>query len=340
MKSFIFAVTLVAAFVSAASAQTPCDFNVNGVPLDVGDIIWLAEFFDGNFIPQDSFPAYWLQGDCDCDSQHLTISDLKYFLLLLMEPGDIGRGQLVDSEADTIALPSISAVPGQSLSLPITFGPSRPLNGIQFLLTYDPVIISQAGFRWSDTLNAGTPFAYPGGFANYKLAIDTIQIGGTLGWLDIRISEDISGPIETAIEFEDNPRIAKYTGLSMVDTISGPPEPPVYFIRPIKIDGRVTITPTPAADRPETEGERTRLLVHANPANLEYQIEFFLPSASLISLELFNVLGQRIDNLGDGMYDSGWHRVAWVAQGVPSGVYFCRLLTEDERITAKVTLLK
>ncbi|OGC91741.1 MAG: hypothetical protein A2W25_02465 [candidate division Zixibacteria bacterium RBG_16_53_22] len=339
MKSFIFTIFLVAVAISTSMAQLPCDFNQNGVIFEISDMVWLIGFFQG-YIPPDSFPTYWPEGDCDCDSIHLTISDLEYFYYVVLGTIPIGRGQVVESTADTIALPSVSAVPGQLLSLPITIQPSRLLHGFQFHLNYDTMIVSQVEFRWSDTLYAGTPFQYPGGYASHKLALDPFEIGGTIGWLDFRVNEDVGGQIETAIEFADNTRIAKYTGLSLIDTIALPPEPQAYFIRPIKINGHITIEPTAVADRSEPEDSRPLLTICGNPGNPEFTIKFHLPSDGDIGLDLFNVLGQRTAEIAAGYFEGGWHQIVLDASGIPSGTYFCRLATETERVSAKVTLLK
>jgi hypothetical protein len=63
---------------------------------------------------------------------------------------------------------------------------------------------------------------------------------------------------------------------------------------------------------------------YPNPFNPATTIMFLLPAESIVSLEVFNTLGQRIARLVDGALPAGVHRIPWRSV-VSSGVYFCRL---------------
>ncbi|MEW5995377.1 MAG: T9SS type A sorting domain-containing protein, partial [Candidatus Zixiibacteriota bacterium] len=79
---------------------------------------------------------------------------------------------------------------------------------------------------------------------------------------------------------------------------------------------------------------------YPNPFNPTTEISFSLPTASNISLEIYNVLGQRVAVLADGAYSAGHHTVTWDASRHSSGVYFYRLSTEGFVQTRKMLLLK
>jgi hypothetical protein len=84
---------------------------------------------------------------------------------------------------------------------------------------------------------------------------------------------------------------------------------------------------------------------YPNPFNPTTQINFELPKAGQVTLEVFNLVGQRVAVLVDGYREAGHHTVAWHGvdghgSRVSSGVYFYRLNAEDATMTRKMILLK
>jgi hypothetical protein len=79
---------------------------------------------------------------------------------------------------------------------------------------------------------------------------------------------------------------------------------------------------------------------YPNPFNPSTTLQFDLPSASHVTLEVFNVWGQRIDVLADGSFQSGTHSVHFDASELPSGTYFYRIQAGSFTKTQKMTLVK
>ena len=79
---------------------------------------------------------------------------------------------------------------------------------------------------------------------------------------------------------------------------------------------------------------------HPNPFNPSTNISFTLPQSMYITLEVFNVAGQRIATVAEGSFSSGEHTVTWNAERYSSGVYFYRLTRPDLVQTKKMLLLK
>ena len=84
---------------------------------------------------------------------------------------------------------------------------------------------------------------------------------------------------------------------------------------------------------------------YPNPFNPTTNISFNIPSAQHVTLEVINVLGQRVKSLVDEELPSGRHTVEWDATNengnrVSSGMYFYRLITDDVNYSKKMTLLK
>ncbi|MGB5105466.1 MAG: T9SS type A sorting domain-containing protein [Candidatus Zixiibacteriota bacterium] len=81
-----------------------------------------------------------------------------------------------------------------------------------------------------------------------------------------------------------------------------------------------------------------------NPFNPETSIEYSLQSPAKVTLTVYNILGQQVDELIDEYQAAGSHELTWNAYShggsAASGVYFYRLTVGDKSVTKKMTLLK
>jgi hypothetical protein len=90
----------------------------------------------------------------------------------------------------------------------------------------------------------------------------------------------------------------------------------------------------------------TRLIQnYPNPFNPSTTIEYELGEEGPISIEIYNVKGQKIKTLVDGFKVAGTHRVVWdgrdgYGRRVASGIYQYRLTTKDGSIIREMLLLK
>ncbi|MFA6587587.1 MAG: FG-GAP-like repeat-containing protein [Patescibacteria group bacterium] len=79
---------------------------------------------------------------------------------------------------------------------------------------------------------------------------------------------------------------------------------------------------------------------YPNPFNPATVIAYTLPSATHVTLEVYNVLGQRVTTLVDEQQTAGEHTATWDANPYSSGVYFYRLRAGEATETKKMLLLK
>ncbi|MCM2271496.1 MAG: T9SS type A sorting domain-containing protein [candidate division Zixibacteria bacterium] len=79
---------------------------------------------------------------------------------------------------------------------------------------------------------------------------------------------------------------------------------------------------------------------YPNPFNPVTVIQFALPRASEVKLEVFNVLGQLVETLVDKQMPAGQYAIDFNAGSRPSGVYFYRLSHDFGSLTRKMILLK
>jgi hypothetical protein len=78
---------------------------------------------------------------------------------------------------------------------------------------------------------------------------------------------------------------------------------------------------------------------HPNPFNPTTTIEYTILRSARVILQVYNVTGQKVATLAEGMISAGQHSVVWDAHGMPSGVYFYTLRTEQGFTEAKKVLL-
>ncbi len=80
---------------------------------------------------------------------------------------------------------------------------------------------------------------------------------------------------------------------------------------------------------------------YPNPFNPETHISFSLPFDSYVSIEIYNHLGQLIENLMEHEYmASGHHSTVWNASERSSGIYIIRMVTPGNVQIQKAILLK
>ena len=82
------------------------------------------------------------------------------------------------------------------------------------------------------------------------------------------------------------------------------------------------------------------LSAYPNPFNPQTTISLNLPVNSEVSLILYDIQGRETANLMQGWYAAGVHEVTFNGANLASGTYFAQVVTETERETLKVMLVK
>ena len=82
-----------------------------------------------------------------------------------------------------------------------------------------------------------------------------------------------------------------------------------------------------------------------NPFNSQTILSYFLPKPGSVSIEVFTLTGQRVRVFRQGSQNAGLHRLRWdsrddAGRPLASGTYLYRLVTGEDVLTRKLTLLR
>ena len=173
--------------------------------------------------------------------------------------------------------------------------------------------------------------------------LDHVEIIDYNGWFDCK--EQISGPHDvtgddprfidpTNYDYhlkEDSPAIDKGDPNTGTDFPGGRVDLGAFEFEPS----------TGMNTQPVISPNQTDLLkAYPNPFNPQTTLEFQLEKTSMVRLEIFNVLGQRVDLLLNELRKPGLYRVRWLAKALPAGIYFARLQTHNNFSIRPIILLK
>lgn len=80
---------------------------------------------------------------------------------------------------------------------------------------------------------------------------------------------------------------------------------------------------------------------YPNPFNPGTTINFSLPEETRVTLEIFNITGEKVATLINGeITPAGIHETYFNAYDLPSGIYFCRIKAGSNIAVKKLTLMK
>ena len=79
---------------------------------------------------------------------------------------------------------------------------------------------------------------------------------------------------------------------------------------------------------------------YPNPFNPATVIKYTMPEAGQIILKVYNMIGQEVRTLVDGMQSAGVHTVNFNANGLPTGIYIARIQAGAKVMSLKLQLVK
>ena len=83
-----------------------------------------------------------------------------------------------------------------------------------------------------------------------------------------------------------------------------------------------------------------KLSNYPNPFNPTTVIQYTMPEAGQVVLKIYNMIGQEVRTLVDGMQSAGVHTVNFNASGLPTGIYVARIQAVAKVMSLKLQLVK
>ena len=94
-------------------------------------------------------------------------------------------------------------------------------------------------------------------------------------------------------------------------------------------------------DNNATPNQFTLYQNYPNPFNPKTVIRCLLPSNSVVTLKVYNILGNEVETLlNNKEMQAGEHSVSFDATNLSSGMYFYRIQAKDFSETKKLVLIK
>jgi hypothetical protein len=79
---------------------------------------------------------------------------------------------------------------------------------------------------------------------------------------------------------------------------------------------------------------------YPNPFNPSTTIEYTVPKAGFVTLNVYNILGELVKTLVNMDQNTGSYKVIFNARDLPSGIYFYEISTDNFRQSRKMMLVK
>ncbi|HOE58200.1 MAG TPA: T9SS type A sorting domain-containing protein [Bacteroidales bacterium] len=92
-------------------------------------------------------------------------------------------------------------------------------------------------------------------------------------------------------------------------------------------------------DLPRSSQTVISLEISPNPFYNQANIDIFVHSSGMISLNLFDMNGVKVDEIFDGYISAGAHSFQYKNASLSRGIYFCQLKIENQIVIKKVILL-
>jgi hypothetical protein len=77
-----------------------------------------------------------------------------------------------------------------------------------------------------------------------------------------------------------------------------------------------------------------------NPFNPSTTVQYTVPTKGMVTLMVYDALGKVVATLVSEVHSPGTYAVEWNASGVPSGVYFYQIQTDQYTDTKRMVLVK
>lgn len=245
---------------------------------------------------------------------------------------------------DSIWVVGGAAKPNEHIAVNVNFFNEENIKDLTVVLDYGSTYLQYDSVTFAGTRGASAPQKQiTPNSSVHKIAValtygDAIPLApgsGTMARLHFTVAA--LAP-ETLLTIDTTTLSALTTVISLTTAAGGTQFVPFYTSDTVRI-----LAPTGVGDDPDDLTLPDAFVLqqnYPNPFNPTTTIEFSLPQAAYVRLDVYNILGQQVTRLVDGDLAAGEHRVEFDGNNLATGVYFYRLATHDFHATKKMLLVK
>jgi len=253
-----------------------------------------------------------------------------------------------------VSVDNVIAEPGTQVAVPVRLSANnKAISSIIIPLKFDGRYLTYDSVSFVGSINAPNfaKSAYTD-LTGFRVLYSWSGVGGIP---TITASEGVLGTIYFTVDANAPATIAvidstlnttnvgmntiKWDGVNATDPIGDS----AGFLKPDFQPGAVDIQLVTAVDDEKDSNLPAKFALgqnYPNPFNPSTVIEFSLPKASHVKLEVYNILGQSVNTLIDENMVAGVHRIEYDGSRLPSGIYFYRLIHAEGTQTRKMVLVK
>lgn len=229
------------------------------------------------------------------------------------------------SEAPVTLVKTVKGTPGSFVDIPILVSGFRDIGKVKLTMEFDPSVLSF--HSWTNT--SGFPeltahLSDPGTLVTLGI-VDSGETAVTLA--------DSSILYTLHFEYSDGISPLSWQVVNGLCAYSGPPPSfPSLYDHPKSsyyLDGSIT----PAVGIAEPENDQLFLGCHPNPFSSRAKIQWIAPSCGVMTLEVFNITGERIATFVIPVNRPGIHWSELSGTEIGPGIYTVRaMLNTDDQI--------
>jgi hypothetical protein len=102
----------------------------------------------------------------------------------------------------------------------------------------------------------------------------------------------------------------------------------------------LTVTPTDVRDAGNVPLDFSLQQNYPNPFNPSTIIRYSVPKEGFVSIDIYNILGEKVAGLFNGNMKAGKYEAEFNASGLSSGIYICRMQSGGSSLSIKMMLQK
>jgi len=199
---------------------------------------------------------------------------------------------------------------------------------------------------WIDYVCYNPTFFVPVELASFMASVDGNQVD--LKWITATEKNNRGFEVERRIDNSEFTKIAFVDGKGTTLTPEGYVYSDIvtkagkytYRLKQLDFDGTYTYSNLVEVEIVSLPGKYTLAQNYPNPFNPVTNIRYSIPESGVVSISVFNLLGEKVTDLVNEFKVAGEYNVNLNAAGLSSGTYIYSMTVNGNTISKKLTLLK